>query len=105
FEHFLAVARALSSLDLWDERDGFFYDVLHLPEHGRTPLRVRSAVGFLPLIAAAVLEAGTLEHLPDFTSRMRWFLRHRPTEAANLFGLHKADGDHWLLSVVSPSRL
>ncbi|WP_370326098.1 glucosidase [Euzebya sp.] len=109
FEHYLAIARALSDLGLWDEEDGFFYDVLHLPGREAIPLKVRSVVGLLPLIAATVLEPELLAGLPDFDRRMQWFLRHRPELAGNVFGLararHHGGGDRWLLSVLSPQRL
>lgn len=105
FEHYLAIATALSQLDLWDEADGFFYDVLHIPGREAIPLRVRSVVGLLPVIAVTVLEPERLAQLPDFNRRMQWFLRHRPELAGNVFGLHQGEGDRWLLSVLSPGRL
>src|SRR5262249_49161595 len=56
WEHFLYIAHAMNNragdgVDLWDERDGFYYDVLHLPGRGHAPLRVRSMVGLIPLFA------------------------------------------------------
>ena len=61
WEHFLYIANAMSKdagrgIDLWDEQDGFFYDVLHLPDDSRVPMRVRSMVGLIPLLAVETLE-------------------------------------------------
>jgi hypothetical protein len=82
FEHFLYIAGALNDLGgegipLWNDDDGFFYDVLHLPDDSKIPLRVRSMVGLIPLLAVETLEPDLLEALPDFRRHMRWFLRNR----------------------------
>ncbi|GGL87958.1 MGH1-like glycoside hydrolase domain-containing protein [Nakamurella endophytica] len=81
-EHFLSIAHAMRSFGsqdvaLWDEEDGFFYDVLVHPDGGSQRLRVRSMVGLLPLLAVAVLPERTAE-LPDFSSRLAWLRRRRP---------------------------
>jgi hypothetical protein len=83
FEHFLHIAAALNNLGdagipLWDDDDGFFYDVLHLPDDGKVQLKVRSLVGLLPLLAVETLEPDMLERLPGFARRLDWFLRNRP---------------------------
>jgi hypothetical protein len=83
FEHFLDIARAMSSLygsdtGLWDEEDQFFYDVLNLPDDKQVRLRVRSMVGLIPLFAVETLEPELLEKLPGFRKRLEWFLNHRP---------------------------
>jgi hypothetical protein len=79
FEHFIAITDAINTLGgrgLWDEQDGFYYDQIR---QGETviPLRVRSLVGIVPLLAVEVLEDRVLDRLPDFRERMGWFLRHR----------------------------
>jgi hypothetical protein len=86
FEHFLHIAEAMSHIGgaeggvgLWDDQDQFFYDVLHLPDGGMQPLKVRSMVGLIPLFAVETLEPELLEKLPDFKGRLEWFLAHRPT--------------------------
>ncbi|HET9514414.1 MAG TPA: hypothetical protein VFO95_10860, partial [Gemmatimonadales bacterium] len=79
FEHFVAIADAMNTLGgsgLWDEQDGFYYDQLHL-NGMKTPLRVRSMVGLIPLFAAELLDEETLERLPDFKLRHDWFLANR----------------------------
>ncbi len=83
FEHFLYIAEALNNIagegiSLWDEEDQFFFDVLHTPDDAHIPLKVRSLVGFIPLLAVETLETDLLDALPDFKARLEWFLEHRP---------------------------
>jgi hypothetical protein len=78
FEHFIAIADAINTLGgtgLWDEEDGIYYDHLHVGERS-IPLRVRSLVGLLPLIAVEILEDEVIDRLPGFRKRMRWVLRY-----------------------------
>src|SRR5262249_6820470 len=87
FEHFLQIAEAISSggetgMGLWDERDEFFYDVLHLPDGQMVPLKVRSMVGLIPLFAVETLEPELLAKVPEFASRLEWFLNYRPDLAS-----------------------
>ncbi len=82
FEHFLYIAEAMNHVgddktQLWDPEDGFFYDVLHLPDGQRTRLKVRSMVGLIPLFAVMTLEPETLEKLPGFAARLEWFINNR----------------------------
>jgi hypothetical protein len=92
--------------DLWDDDDGFFYDVLHGADGTRTPLRVRSLVGLIPLLAAQTLESNALGHLGGFLRRMTWFIRHRPDLTANVACMDsRGAGDRRLLSVVDRDRL
>jgi hypothetical protein len=77
-EHFLGIAHALNSLHLWNEEDAFFYDVLHLPNGERLPLRLRSLVGLMPLLAVENLEPEELAELPGFSARLEWYLNYRP---------------------------
>ena len=86
-EHFLHIAAAMSNIGdegigLWDEQDKFFYDVLHLPDGAKVPLKVRSMVGLIPLFAVETLEPELLERVPDFKRRLEWFLTYRPELAA-----------------------
>ncbi len=90
FEHFMGIAHAMTNMGgdgeavgLWDEQDGFFYDVLHGADGHAQPMRVRSIVGLIPLFAVETIEPEMLERLPDFSSRMQWYLTNRP-EMANL---------------------
>jgi hypothetical protein len=77
-EHFLGIAHALNSLHLWNEEDAFFYDVLHMPNGDRLPLRLRSLVGLMPLLAVETLEAQELAELPGFRTRLEWYLNYQP---------------------------
>jgi hypothetical protein len=63
---------------MWDEEDGFYYDVLRLPDGSATRLKVRSMVGLLPLCAATVFEGEALAKYPEFSERLQWFLESRP---------------------------
>jgi hypothetical protein len=84
FEHFVAIVDAMNSLGgtgLWDETDGFYYDQLHV-QGQNTPLKIRSIVGLMPLIAVEVLDDQQIDRLPGFKKRMQWFLNHRKDLAA-----------------------
>ncbi|MEA2693720.1 MAG: hypothetical protein QOJ16_3107 [Acidobacteriota bacterium] len=111
FEHFLYIAGALSKIgsgdiDLWDEEDQFFYDVLRLPDGRSFPLKVRSLVGLTPLFAVEVLDAELLHRLPGFCSRLEWFLDYRPDLAALVSRWHVPGGaDQRLLSLLRGHRL
>jgi hypothetical protein len=80
FEHFVAIADAINGrggIGLWDEEDGFYYDQLQI--NGTVvPLKVRSLVGLVPLLAVEVLDDAAIQRLPGFKKRMDWFLEHRP---------------------------
>ena len=88
FEHFLLIAHAMKSVDdgadgvgginLWDETDGFFYDVLHMSDGESEPMRVRSMVGLIPLFAVETFEPSVEERFPEFMKRVRWFVENRP---------------------------
>jgi hypothetical protein len=111
FEHFLYIAGALSKIgsgdiDLWDEEDQFFYDVLRLPDGRSFPMKVRSLVGLTPLLAVEVLDAELLHRLPGFCSRLEWFLDYRPDLAALVSHWHVPGGaDQRLLSLLRGHRL
>jgi hypothetical protein len=105
FEHFALIAEAMYSRGLWNEEDGFYYDVLALADGERIPLKLRSMVGLLPLAATTTLGRDTLDKLPEFTARTDWFMEHRP-DYSDLFHFHERDGSEGrLLSIVSPDRL
>jgi hypothetical protein len=81
-EHFLWIASAMSHLGqdtgMWDEEDGFFYDVLRLPDGQAQRLKVRSMVGLLPLCAATAFDGELLAKNPDLEERFSRFLAARP---------------------------
>ncbi|MGW6442747.1 MGH1-like glycoside hydrolase domain-containing protein [Lentzea sp. NPDC055074] len=92
---------------LWDEEDGFFHDVLRRPDGTSTPLRVRSAVGLIPLAAATVVGAGLRRDHPGLVDGMREFLDRHPAVRAALWG-HGAQTDDTgpvLFALFDESRL
>jgi hypothetical protein len=111
WEHFLYIARAMNNrgaddVRLWDEGEGFFYDVLHLPEGEPFPMKVRSMVGLIPLYAVETLEPELLDQLPGFKRRMEWFINHRPDLIGNVACMKSPGrGERRLLSVVSSDQL
>ncbi|HVH87221.1 MAG TPA: hypothetical protein VM912_10885, partial [Terriglobales bacterium] len=105
FEHFLHIADAMSRVgghvELWDEEDEFFYDVLDLPDGRMQSMKVRSMVGLIPLFAVETLEPELLARLPDFRKRLEWFLQHRPELAALVSKWdEKGRGERRLLSLL-----
>jgi len=110
FEHFVYIARAMNDLggegiELWDQQDGFYYDVLHLPGGGRLPMRIRSMVGLIPLFAVETLEPAVVDRLPGFKRRMQWFIDNRPDFARHVDTISTDDGPRRFLSLVSRDRL
>ena len=83
WEHYIYIANAMNSRQdpqksLWDEQDGFFYDHLFTPDHGRFPVRARTMVGFVPLFGVTAVPAATFDRYPAFKRRRQWFIEHRP---------------------------
>ncbi|MEO1207979.1 MAG: glucosidase [Cyanobacteria bacterium J06638_20] len=111
FEHFVYIADAMNHIgqektELWDEADGFFYDVLHLPNSERLKLKVRSMVGLIPLFAVQTLEPELLEELPSFRERLEWFEANRPDLSDNVASfLEEGIGKRRLLAIVRPDKL
>ncbi len=87
-DHFLAIANALNRVGhagMWDEEDGFYYDVLRLPDGSATRLKVRSLVGLLPLCATTIIEPWQRERVPKVEAHFRERVRRMP---ALLKGIH-----------------
>jgi hypothetical protein len=111
FEHFVYICRAMSNLGgeglaLWSREDGFFHDVLHLPDGRHFPLKVRSLVGLIPLFAVETLEPEVVDRLPRFKKRMQWFLENRPEFASHVESRTGPDGGLCrFLSLVNGERL
>jgi hypothetical protein len=111
FEHFLYISRAATDIGergvgLWNEEDGFFYDVLNLPDGRMHELKLRSIVGLTPLFAAKTLEPGVLRRLPRFSERLHLFLERR-TDLAGLVSRWDVPGigERRLLTLVNQPRL
>ena len=111
WEHFLYIAAAMNNLgqdgiSLWDEEDGFYYDVLHAGNGDHVPLKVRSMVGLIPLFAVETLEPEVLEALPGFKRRLEWFIDNRPDLIANAACMRtRGARERRLLSIVTQDRL
>jgi len=110
FEHFVAISDAMNSFGgsgLWDERDGFYYDQLHV-DGDEVPLRIRSLVGLVPLFAAEILEDDVIDRLPGFRKRLAWFLENRQDLAQQISYMERQGRDdhgHRLLAIPSRARL
>ena len=110
FEHFVYICEAMNnaggeSIELWDAKDGFFYDVLHLADGRRMPLRVRSMVGLIPLFAVETLDSEIVDQLPGFKRRMQWFIENRPALSNHIETESMEHGPRRFLSLVSRQRL
>src|SRR5262249_9175799 len=109
-EHFVAITDAMNQLGgdgLWDETDGFYYDKVHF-DGTQMPLRVRSLVGAIPLMAVGLLEEGTLAKLPGFCPRLAGFFANRKDLADHTTYMARGEGDmhgHRLLAIPSKERL
>jgi hypothetical protein len=111
WEHFIFIAHAMNNIgrdnvELWDEEDGLYYDVLHTRDGRHIPMRVHSMVGLIPLFAVETLEPEMLEHLPGFRRRMEWFIQNRPDLTGNVASM-EAPGrkERRLLALVNQTRL
>jgi hypothetical protein len=111
FEHFVHITEAMNHIGrdgygLWDEEDGFYYDVLHMPDGSHRPIRIRSAVGFLTLFAVEILEPDVIGKLEGFRRRMEWFLNNNANLKDHIDEQRLPDGSvRRLLSVVNLQRL
>jgi len=91
---------------LWDDEDGFFYDVLRVPGQFTTRLKVRSIVGLLPLCATSIYSQEVLTRAPNFVDRVRWFNQNRPELLKNLHQPGKAGANGtFMLSLVTEDKL
>jgi hypothetical protein len=108
FEHFAYISTALNTMGLWDETDGFYYDILRRGNGEAVPLRARSIVGLIPMFGVLAIDPTLLESLPDFHARSDWFVQHRPQFCANVAHVPAGADHHEMplrLSVVPPDRL
>jgi mannosylglycerate hydrolase MGH1-like protein len=110
FEHFVYIAHAMNDLggeglSLWNEEDGFYYDVLHV-NGSHMPLKVRSMVGLIPLFAVETLEPEMIEKLSGFRRRMQWFINNHPDVKEHVDMMTNARGaTRHMLSLVNREQL
>ena len=113
FEHFMSISLAINQelspgVKLWDEKDGWYYDVAHGldgQKESARQLKVRSQVGLVPLFAAQVLEHSWFEKLPAFKARYEWLMRNRPELTEGMVCVWTPDGNKCLLSIVNYDRM
>jgi hypothetical protein len=112
FEHFVYIGAAMKKMggrnyQLWDENDGYFYDVLRYPNGDFHKFRVRSLVGLIPLYAIEVLEKRDLESRPDFLANVEWFIRNRPDLVGHAcYAIGSGDeSTRYVLSIADPDQL
>lgn len=114
FEHFVDIIDAMNHLGgdgLWNEEDGFYYDQLFVDDGAEIPLRVRSLVGIIPLLAVEVIDQELVKSLPGFRKRMRWFLDNRPDLARHVTYMERCakpgapEEEYRLLAIPSKDRL
>lgn len=105
YEHFVIIGEALNEMGLWNEEDKFFYDLLSLNKSETLQLKIRSAVGLIPLFAVTVIEKEYRDKLDDFAKRMKWFQNYRKANHKYLPSQDKSEDGCILLSMVSKERL
>jgi hypothetical protein len=111
FEHFIYIAAAINGLGteekgLWNEADGLYFDVIHLPDGHCAALKIHSLVGLIPLFAVDTIEDAILEALPEFKRRFAWFIGNRPDLIKDCADMKKQGrSGRRLLSIVDAHRL
>ncbi|MDH5429208.1 MAG: glucosidase [Nitrospirota bacterium] len=113
FEHFVYISHAINHIgegnhetSLWDETDGFYYDVLHFPDGRHQQMKVRSMVGLIPLFAVETLEPEMVDALPGFKQRMMWFIKNRPEFRRHVCSTTLPNGGvRRMLSIVDQEQL
>jgi hypothetical protein len=110
-DHLLWIARGMNQTGpdgMWDEEDGFYYDVLRLPDGTAHRLKVRSMVGLLPICATTVIEPWQRERVPRAMAVLRERLERMPELAKSLHPTgkkHLGYGERGIIGVVNPERL
>jgi hypothetical protein len=111
YEHFIQIASAMDRIginkdELYDEEDGFYYDVLRLPDGNAGRLKLRSLVGLLPIAASMVVTDAEYRCLPHFIERSQWLAKRYPEVTCNLTNIDKVGYlNNRMLSVLTPEKL
>lgn len=109
FEHFVYIAESLNRIGhdwtgAWDEKEGFFYDILAMPDGSYIPLKVRSLVGLTTMFATLCLDEEKLKCVPDFLRRLKWFTEYR-SKIVNYQVIEETKDNKILLSLIPKDRL
>lgn len=111
YNHFLLIADAINFSEshlqpLWNEKDGFYYDILKLPTGEEVPIKVHSLVGLMPLLAVMTIDSETLESLPIFKNKVDWFIKHR-SDLCDKVACMEAPGinDRRILAILDQDKL
>ncbi len=110
FEHFIYIAESLNKISdkwvgSWDEKEGFFYDILVLPNDSFIPIKVRSLVGLMTLTAVLHIDKSTIELLPNFYKKVKWFVNYRRKHSKYQVIEDFQEGEDFLLSLVPKKRM
>jgi hypothetical protein len=111
FEHFVYIGAAVNRTcggggGLWDEENGFYFDVLRLPDNRMIPIRAQTIAGLTPVYACAVADRASLGAFADFGNRFRWFSTYRPELLEGLADMtRRGIDDRIRLSVVDTDKL
>ena len=106
-EHFVQIVDAINThggTGLWDDNDGFYYDQI-LQQDKVTPIKTRSLVGLIPLAAVFIIDQQTLDDLPGFAKRFRWFLENQKGLSRHISPDNPERPSRWLISTVPRQRL
>ncbi len=110
YEHFVYISESLNRSDnkwvgMWDKEEGFFYDLLMLPEERFVPLKIHSLVGLMPMYAVSLIHKETLDNIPHFMKRLRWFRKNRSDKNKYLVVEEFEDNQDILFSLIPKERL
>jgi len=111
FEHFVYIGAAINKMGertggLWNEEDGYYYDVLRLPDGSYFPIRAQTISGLIPLFAVAVADREAIAGFTDFAKRLRWFGKYQPDLLIGLGDMtHKGVQDRLRLALVDTDKL
>lgn len=110
YEHFVYISESLNRSDnkwvgMWDKEQGFFYDLLMLPGESFVPLKIHSLVGLMPMYAVSLIHKETLDNIPHFMKRLRWFRKNRSDKNKYLVVEEFEENQDILFSLIPKERL
>ena len=105
YEHYVLIAESVNEAKLWDEEEGFFYDLLVMPDGEGIPLKVHSTVGLSVLFAVSIIDFKKIEKLKDFKKRIEYFKNYRIKTGKYLPNEQVKEGENILISLVKKEKL